>query len=455
MKKYYHFIGIGGIGMSALARILLNRGEKVSGSDISLSPLVVKLKEEGAEIFIGHQPQNIRDPQAVIYSSDINKDNLEWVEAEKKGIPLLHRSELLALLMEGYAPLLVTGTHGKTTTSSLLAHTLFKAGLDPSYAVGGIIRSLGSNGRNGKGVYFAAEADESDGSFLKYPSFGAIITNLDNDHMAYWQTQEALTSAFKQFASQVGSERHLFWCHDDLRLVELGLKGYSYGFSEEADLKIDNFQQIGWKSIFDISFLTKHYSGIEIPLIGAHNVLNAAAVFGMGLKLNLPASAIKNALLSFEGVGRRAEKKGSVHQIDVFDDYAHHPTEIFATLRALKTASGGRKVVVAFQPHRYSRTRDCIEEFPEAFDYADELIITDIYAAREVPLAGITAESLLQKILKARKTSAHYVKRSDLTRYLANYLKPGDVLITMGAGDITSVGPEVLQELQNDETKKQ
>ena len=271
--------------------------------------------------------------------------------------------------------------------------------------------------------------------------------------MAYWQTEDALTSAFKQFASQVGSERHLFWCRDDLRLLDLGLKGYSYGFSEEADLKIDNFQQIGWKSVFDVTFLTRHYSEIEIPLIGAHNVLNAAAVFGMGIKLNLPANAIKNALLSFEGVGRRAEKKGSVSQIDVYDDYAHHPTEIFATLRALKTASGGRKVVVAFQPHRYSRTRDCIEEFPEAFDYADELIITDIYAAREAPLDGITAEALLQKILKARKTPASYIKRPDLTRYLIKFLKSGDVLVTMGAGDITYVGPEVLQELQKDEKK--
>jgi UDP-N-acetylmuramate--alanine ligase len=449
MKKHYHFIGIGGIGMSALARILLSRGEKVSGSDLNLSPIVQQLKEQGAEIFIGHDPGNLKAAQTVVYTSDISMKNPEFLEAKERKIPVLHRSDLLAEMMEGYAPLLVTGTHGKTTTSSLLAHLLCECQLDPSYAVGGIIRSLGSNARHGKGIYFTAEADESDGTFLRYPCFGAIITNLDNDHMDYWKSASDLQKAFSQFARQVGSFQHLFWCKDDVRLEALKLNGYSYGFSEDADLVIDNFQQLGWKNYFDITFAGKHYREIEIPLVGAHNVLNSAAVFGLGIKLDLPEAGIRKALKSFEGVGRRLEKKGSFESIDFYDDYAHHPTEIFATLRAVKAATHGRRVVVAFQPQRYSRTQDCMEEFPEAFDYADELILTDIYEPKPENIRSFTSEEVLKRIQKKGNVSARYVKKENLIDYIASFLKKEDVFVTMGAGDITQFGPKIIARLKD------
>lgn len=446
--KNYHFIGIGGIGMSALARILLGRGQKVSGSDLSLSGIVLKLKEEGAEIFIGHRPENIQGANVVVYSTDIAQDNPEFTAAKEKKITLLHRSQLLAQLMEGYAPLLVTGTHGKTTTSSLLAHLLLVAGLDPCYAIGGIVQGLKTNGGQGKGVYFVAEADESDGSFLNYPSFGAIITNLENDHMNYWKEPDAIDKAFAKFASSVGSSEHLFWCGDDPRLVDLGLKGYSYGFSDKVDLKIESFRQEGWKVIFDVTFEERQITDIELPLIGGHNVLNATAVLGMGLKLDLNEEVIKKALATFPGVGRRVEKKGDFAQIEIYDDYAHHPTEIFSTLRALKMATHNRRLVVAFQPHRYTRTRDCMEDFSEAFHFADALVITDIYAAREQPLPGITANTVLDRVKKASQVPAHYVERDRLSKYLTDFLKPGDILVTMGAGDITNVGPAVLEALK-------
>ncbi len=443
-KNKYHFIGIGGIGMSALANILLQKGVKVSGSDIAPSAMTDQLQKKGAEIFIGHSSRHIKPSTIVICSSDIREDNPEFKQAKEDGLPLWHRSELLSHLMNGYSPLLVTGTHGKTTTSSLLAHLLVCGGLDPAFAVGGIVRSLNANGGSGSGPYFVAEADESDGSFLNYLPFGAIITNIDNDHLAYWNSIDKLVEGFHQFARQVQSSGHLIWCGDDDILRSLKLKGFSYGFEENNDLRIENFRQVGWKNVFDISFEGNGYSEIEIPLIGGHNVLNAAAVFGLGIKINIPEEKIREAFACFKGVNRRVEFKGKCRQIDIFDDYGHHPTEIFATLRAVKQAIGGRRLVAAFQPHRYTRTFDCLNEFGPAFERADALIMTDIYAAREAPIEGITSEMLLSKI-REKFADVQYVGRPALAAYLAKFLQSGDVLITMGAGDITTVGPEVLK----------
>jgi UDP-N-acetylmuramate--alanine ligase len=444
MDNKYHFIGIGGIGMSALAQILLEKGMKVSGSDVVSSAMTDQLQKRGAEIFIGHSSHHIKPSTIVVCSSDIKEDNPELKQAKEEGLPLLHRSELLYQLMRDYSPLLVTGTHGKTTTSSLLAHLLVSAGLDPAFAVGGIVRSLNANGGNGSGPYFVAEADESDGSFLNYTPFGAIITNIDNDHLAYWNSLDKLIEGFDRFAALVHSSKHLIWCGDDEILRSLNLKGFSYGFEENNDLRIENYQQAGWSNIFDISFEGNAYSEIEIPLIGGHNVLNAAAVFGLGIKINIPEKKIREAFATFKGISRRSEFKGEYGDIDIFDDYAHHPTEIFATLRAVKQAIGGRRLIAAFQPHRYTRTADCLNEFGPAFEHADILILTDIYGAREAPIEGITNELLLAKI-REKGCDASYVSRPNLAPFLADYLKPDDVLITLGAGDITQVGTEVLQ----------
>lgn len=448
MKKHYHLIGIGGIGMSALARILLKKGDKVTGSDKRNTPILDQLQKEGAKIQIGHNPANVGKPDAIVYSTDIPTDNLEYQYAKKQRIPLLHRSELLAQMLKGHAPLLVTGTHGKTTTASLLAHVLLEAGLDPSFALGGYLNDIETNGRYGRGLYFAIEADESDGTFLNYPSFASIITNLEHDHMNFWKTEEALLEAFSKFADQTGSKKHLFWCGDDPLLKSLNLDGYSYGFGEKCDLVIDNFMQNGWEMIFDLSFRGKHHKNIKSSLIGAHNVLNAAAVFGLGRQLDIDENILRKSLMSFRGVGRRLEKKGGVGDIQIFDDYAHHPTEIFATLRALKHATPGKRVIVAYQPHRYSRTKYCLDDYAEAFESADQVILTDIYAASEVPLPDITPQKVLERIKKDGYQKICFVERENLTKYLSNYLQPGDILITMGAGDITSVGPALLDELE-------
>lgn len=437
-------MGIGGVGMSALATILLQQGCKVSGSDIAPSLAIEQLKNRGAEIAIGHFPSNLKSPGVVIYSTAVKEENAEVRQAKLIGVPLLHRSELLTQLMDGYLPLLVTGTHGKTTTSSLLAHLLIDAGLDPAYAVGGRVCSLNANGGHGDGAYFVAEADESDGSFLKYSPFGAIITNINKDHLDYWKTFEAVMEGFKKFIDIVRSSERLLWCGDDENVRSLSPKGYSYGFGVGNDLYIENFCQEGWRNIFDIYFDGIHYRDIEVPLIGGHNVLNAAAVFGLGIKTQIPEDKIRRAFLRFQGVDRRLEFKGEKKGILVFDDYGHHPTEIFATLRGIKQAVSASRLIVAFQPHRYTRTRDCLHEFGPAFERADQLILTDIYAAGEAPIEGITSETLRRAIQNNSALDVYHVPRDQLARFLASHLQSEDVLITMGAGDITKVGPEVL-----------
>jgi UDP-N-acetylmuramate--alanine ligase len=383
----------------------------------------------------------------VIYSTAVGQENPEVLKARQEGIPFFHRSELLHQLMQQQQPLLVTGTHGKTTTSSLLAHLLISAGLNPSYAVGGIIKGLGVNAGYGEGQYFVAEADESDGSFLKYSPFGAIITNVDNDHLDHWKSLEHLIEGFKQFIERVESPDHLFWCGDDEILSSLKPKGFSYGFDEKNDLYIENYLQDGWKTCFDIRFEGIEYTGIEVPLIGAHNVLNAAAVFGLGIKVGIDPEKIRKAFSAFKGINRRLEFKGEKGGIFVFDDYGHHPTEIFATLRAIKQAMPHRKLIVAFQPHRYSRTRDCLHEFAFAITSSDQLLLTDIYAAGETPIDGITSEAVLHALKEGAAQDIQYVPRETLVSYLVEHLRPQDVLLTMGAGDITAVGPAVIEQL--------
>lgn len=444
----YHFIGVGGIGMSALALILAQHGITVSGSDVSNSPIIETLRKAGIAIYIGHGVENVPNKGAVVYSSAVNEDNPEMKEARARKIPILHRADLLASLLKMKKSLLVAGTHGKTTTSSLLAHLFIDEGMDPSFAIGGTVKNFDSNGHFGKGEYFIAEADESDGSFLKFEGYGAIITNIDTDHLDYWISEERLVDGFQEFGNKIASSEHLFWCSDDEKLINLNLRGVSYGFGKEAALRIENYRQIGWRLFFDFSFEGKSYENVEIPLIGAHNVLNAAAVFGLGLRCGISDEIIRHSFLRFQGVGRRADKKGEVSQIAIYDDYAHHPTEIFATLRALKSAEEGKRLVVVFQPHRYTRTRDCIETFPSAFEYADALILTDIYSAGEVPIPGISSGHLYEKIKSRLSTPVHYVPRAQLVSFLKSFLEPLDVLVTMGAGDVTKVGPDLINQLK-------
>ena len=428
--------------MSALARILLDRGMTVQGSDLSRTALIDDLEKAGATIFAEHREEFLGASHAVIYSTDVKTSNPEFAGAKARDLSLLHRSQLLAQLMQGSRSLLVAGTHGKTTTTSLLAHLLFAAGLDPSFAVGGIVQSLETNGRHGKGDYFVAEADESDGSFLNYDPFAAIITNIDLDHLDYWKKEQNLIEGFQNFARKVSS--HLIWCADDARLLALNLPGLSYGFSPAADAHIRNWKLQGWSIAYDIAFQGKTYTSIEVPLLGEHNVRNSAAVFVLGLQLGLSEKSIRSAFAAFRGAKRRMELKGEKRGVIVYDDYGHHPTEIATTIQGLRAAVGEKRLVVAFQPHRYTRTRDSFQEFLSVFDPADVVVLTDIYSAREEPIEGITGMSLYEAVAKKSHAQCHFAPFETLADTLAKILRPHDVLLTIGAGNITYIGPEVL-----------
>ncbi len=443
----YHFIGIGGIGMSGLAKILLQKGEKVSGSDIASSWITEELVKEGAEVFIKHDASQVPANAKVIYSSDIQRGNVEYMESQNRSLPLLHRSVLLQELMKDKEAVLVTGTHGKTTTSSLLAHVLVSCGLDPSYCIGGIVQSLGSQSGYGKNRLFVAEADESDGSFLAYTPKGAILTNVDADHLVYWKTEERLLQGFLDFYHKVSCKEWFFWCADDAKLASLSLEGVSYGFSPAADLHIEEVTYLGWKTKFSFSWKGRVYRDIEIPLIGIHNVLNASAVIGLCLQMGVEEGKVFSSLKTFSGAGRRCEKKGEEAGISVYDDYGHHPTEIHTTLNAIRVAGEGRRIVALFQPHRFSRVKDCFSSFGPALIPADIVLMTDIYGAGETPIEGIDAKSLLEKIISQGHATCKYVPKEQVVEEVLAILEPGDIVVTMGAGDITKMGPLLLERL--------
>lgn len=446
-NKHYYFIGIGGIGMSGLALIALEKGAMVSGSDVVQSCITSGLQKKGAKIFIGHKKEQIPLDAVVVYSSAISSDNSEFMFAKSHKLSILHRSDLLALIMQPQEALLVTGTHGKTTSSSLLAHTLLEKEMQPSFAIGGFIRGSNTNAGYGKGRYFIAEADESDGSFLKYTPFGAIITNIDHDHLDYWQTMNGLVKGFQKFIDSIISWEHFFWHGDNPWLSKMVTKGHSYGFHKKNALLIESHRQDKWRNIFTICFENKRYKEIEIPIIGRHNILNASAVFGLCLKLGMMEEKIRSAFMSFKGINRRLEYKGEAKGVIFYDDYAHHPAEVLTTLRAIKNAVGSARIVLAFQPHRYSRTLACLNGFGTAFEVADIVVITDIYAAGEAPVKEIDEGLLLRKINKEIKRPAYYFSRSKLSCQLVKILQTGDYLITMGAGDISSLSYDVMENL--------
>lgn len=430
----YHLVGVGGIGMSALARLLAQRGVKVSGSDCSASPLLERLREEGVEL-----STELSAETKVVVSTAIGEDHPTIAEARCRGVPVLHRSDLLVELMAGYKPLMVTGTHGKTTTTSLLAWILWEAGWDASFALGGLLSQLHTNGRHGGGDYFVAEADESDGSFIKYHSYGAIVTGIERDHMDYYGgSEERLVQAFRTFMEQVERPNLLFWSADDPRLVQMGLPGRSYGFSEGAWVRVIDFRQRRFAISFSLETDGHQLLDLELPLIGRHNALNAAGAVGLALALRVAEEAIRRGLATFPGVVRRCENKGEVRRCLVIDDYAHHPTEVRVTLRALREAAEGRRLIVLFQPHRYTRLRDCMEEFATAFEDADALYVTEVYRAGEEAIEGVTGEKL------AELAQGRFVPRSQAAELLLEQVRPHDIVATLGAGDVTRVGGELI-----------
>ncbi|MFI0434255.1 MAG: UDP-N-acetylmuramate--L-alanine ligase [Parachlamydiaceae bacterium] len=449
MKEAYHFIGIGGIGMSGLARMLLRQGMTVTGSDIAFNWVIENLTKEGAVIYKGHAEEHIHPPTHVIYTSDIKPDNPEYLAAIKMGCPIWHRADLLAYLLKGSQGLAVAGTHGKTTTSSLLATVLVEAEMDPSFVIGGILPAFQSNCRLGQGKLFAFEADESDRSFLKYHPFGAIITNIDHDHLnAYHGNFRLLIENFRQFMLQVQSPAHLFWCRDDQYLRDLHLQGQTYGFHPESDWRILTMNQEGFRTSFDIEHQKQLHPGIELPLIGRHNVLNAAAVFGLALSLGLPEEKIRQGLKTFKGVLRRCEDKGICQQIQFLDDYAHHPTEVQTTLEGIRQAIDSRRLIAIFQPHRYTRTYDCLGSYGTIFEAVDEVIVTDIYGGGEAPIAHLSHEQILNEIAQHSDVSCRYISRPALSHFLSEFSRPGDVIVTLGAGNITHVSAETMVMLE-------
>lgn len=445
MNQSYYLIGIGGIGMSALARILMQKGHKVFGSDLSKTSLIEELEKEGASVFIGHDEKNLQKDMVVVYSTDIQETNPELKKAKKENFSYFHRSEMLNLLAQEKKAILVTGTHGKTTTSSLLSWVLDQAKLKPSFALGGILRGLHRNAQEGSGPFFVMEADESDGSFLRTKAFGAIVTNCNLDHLNYWKTEKNLIEGFSQFFDQVISSSHLFWCFDDERLKMIASKGISYGFSQGADLQITKFSSTPSGIYFDLFFKEKQYEKLFLPLFGKHNALNAAAVFGLLISLGVEEEIIYKAFALFPGVKRRLEWKKRVQGVDFYDDYGHHPVEIKATLQALSDRIAEKRLVVVFQPHRFSRLKDQFVGFLSCFDLADELILTDLYTAGEKPIEGTSVEALYEE-LKKYHPHVHWIKKEKLAEGVATLLHPLDVVLTIGAGDITHLGSFIMEE---------
>jgi UDP-N-acetylmuramate--L-alanine ligase/undecaprenyldiphospho-muramoylpentapeptide beta-N-acetylglucosaminyltransferase len=445
-----HLIGVGGIGMSALAKILIKQGYNVTGSDVKKNAITNTLEDRGATISVGHNASALPDNASVVYSTAVKDDNPEYKAAIDKKYTIMHRSDMLLKLMKGYKTLAVAGTHGKTTNSALLTHVLITAQCSPSYAVGGILLNTGTNSDAGDGEYFVAEADESDGSFVKYSPHAAIITNIGaGDHLINSSSQDALDEAFITFAGKVSKSQNLYYSNDDERLRSLGISGITYAFDNDAHIKGSNYKQNGWESTFDITIDGKEYHNIMLPQAGKHNARNAMAIFAMALDLGINDATIRKAFETFKGVARRCEYKGTAAGVDVYDDYAHHPDEIKATLCAMKKALGTKPLIAVYQPHRYSRINETLHFFTDTFDAADKVIMTEIYSAGEKPVEGITSEAIAQKIQNNSTVPIHLLTRESLAEKITLLLSDGDTIVTLGAGDITYAGDETLKTLQD------
>ncbi|VVT43086.1 UDP-N-acetylmuramate--L-alanine ligase [Chlamydia avium] len=449
-KVHYHFIGIGGIGMSALAHILLDRGHSVSGSDLSKNEIIDSLNAKGASCFLGHSKHHVPENGYVIYSSGITEDNVEYQEAKFRGLPVLHRSLLLAQLMENYTSILVSGSHGKTTVSSLITAIFQEANQDPSYAIGGL-NTESLNGYSGRTKYFIAEADESDGSLRNYSPTAVVITNIDNEHLNNFENDRTqLVSSLEAFARKVQDPRYCFYCGDCSELYERKIQGVSYGFSDEYDLYISSYSQQGWRSTFSIKFLGKEYRDIDVQLVGKHNITNAAVAMGVALTFGIDEDSIRTGLKNFSGIQRRLERKNLSERFLFLEDYAHHPREVSCTLQGVRDAVGLRRIIALFQPHRFSRFHACLDDFYVAFRDVDEVILTDVYSAGETPITLPDLKEIATTLSKLSFVRCQYIPYDHITSYLKQNIRVHDVCVSLGAGNICAVG----NALRNFEPKK-
>jgi UDP-N-acetylmuramate--alanine ligase len=448
--KHIHFVGIGGIGMSGIAELLANLGYRVSGSDLRRSKITDRLSRLGCRVFEGHDSKYIEGAEVIVASSAIADDNPEILAAREQGIPVVMRAEMLAELMrlQKYG-IAIAGSHGKTSTTSMVSWIMAEAGLDPTIVVGGKVDCLGGNAKLGQGEFLVAEADESDGSFLKLSPVLEVVTNIDFEHPDYYEDIDQVKEAFVDFIDKVPFYGAAIICLDDQHISEIlpriSKRMITYGLTRQADVYAENLEFIDGRSRFD-TFRTGELLGtVELNQPGLHNVYNGLASICVGLELEIDFAVIAAALGSFAGVQRRLELKGEAGGITVIDDYGHHPTEIRATLSAIKLAWPEKRLVVLFQPHRYSRTKGLFSEFQTCFHQADHLVITDIYAASEAPIEGIDSLRLLDKIRQhGQRSTAHVAEVDSLAAAVRDQLEPGDLVLTLGAGNIFKAGEELL-----------
>ena len=453
-----HFVGIGGIGMSGIAEVLLNLGYKVSGSDLKSSAVTQRLASLGAVTFEGHAAENVQGAEVVVTSSAIASQNPEVAEARKQHIPVIRRAEMLAELMRLKYGIAIAGMHGKTTTTSMVAAVLAAGGLDPTVVVGGRVDAMGSNARLGKSQYLVAEADESDRSFLKLSPILSVVTNIDREHMDCYRNLRDVKQTFLDFMDRVPFYGMIVACNDDpiLRklLPQVQRRVMTYGARRGSDFLIKPGTvepQPGEHrplSHFRVSYRGKHLDDFTLRVPGAHNILNATAAIAVGVGLDLPVESIRTALENFHGVDRRFQLRGQAAGISVIDDYGHHPTEIKATLAAAKQC-GFKRVHVIFQPHRYTRTKSLMEEFTQAFHEADSLAVLDIYAASEDPIDGVNGEALAARIQQAHPGTVRYVRSfAEAAEIACGEVQEGDMILTLGAGSVSQLGSVILDRLQ-------
>jgi UDP-N-acetylmuramate--alanine ligase len=456
-KQPLHFVGIGGVGMSGIAEVLLRLGFPVSGSDANDSPTVQRLVGLGAKIFIGHKAENLVNAKVLVYSSAISFDNPEMQEAKRQGMPLVTRAEMLAELMRLKLGIAIAGTHGKTSTTSLVSAILTEAKLDPTVIVGGRVASLGCNAHLGTGDFLVAEADESDGSFLRLSPVISAVTNIDNDHMDFYSSMETLKRAFLEFINKTPYYGRAVLCSDDKIISELlplvQRPFWTYGFDKQktnhqstTHLQITDYETTQDGCRFIILRNNQRLCPVALRFPGRHYALNATAAMAIALELDIDASVAAKALGGFTGVGRRFELKGHLHKpaVTIIDDYGHHPTEIMATLQAARSYRPRQRLVVAFQPHRYSRTEQCWDQFAPSLALADQIYLLDIYAAGETAKPGIDSATLAQAIASSGKSVVHSGDLKSTAKLLKSGLQDGDLLITLGAGSVTQLGPMLL-----------
>lgn len=451
-RAYAHFIGIGGAGMSGIARVLHERGLTVTGSDLRSSRYSAALQRSGVTVHIGHDAANLGDPEVVVVSTAIPGTNPELVEARRRGIPVWPRARMLAELAGEMLTVAVAGTHGKTTTSSMAAAALIEAGADPTFLIGGELTDVGSNARCGAGVHYVVEADESDGSFLFLDPYCAIVTNIEADHLDHYGSIGEIVDTFREFIGRIRPEGVAVLCRDDERLMSLqgDCRGrvVTYGHSEAADVRIVSFEPVDGGGAFEVTFPDGRVLQVTTRIPGAHMALNATGVLAAAWALGVDVAAAARGIGSFGGVKRRFEHVGEVGGVLVVDDYAHHPTEVKATLAAARTAGAGARWVI-FQPHRYSRTAAFAREFGEAFEDADRVVILDVYSAGEAPVPGVSGKTVVDAVLRHRPRTrlAYFPHRGDVAGYVGSRVRPGDLVMTMGAGDVTTLGPEIVRVL--------